>query len=200
MSSSQQISKPPNNPRSLKSVSEVPSDASLARLMKPPSSNIISVPAQSGCSTLQSGGYRNKVALKPGHSAMDWSSLSISKGRTGALVTGIDKLISDPEICKINNPQVLMALKQGLPAFKIYPPLNINLAHLKQHKTADDCWCVLGNKVYCITAYLDFHPGGVDILLRSAAGKNATVLFDKYHRWVNYEKLLEHCYVGICIS
>ncbi|CEP60863.1 Irc21p LALA0_S02e01354g [Lachancea lanzarotensis] len=172
-------------------------NSAFSRLMKPfSSSNTMSTPAQAGCSTLRGGGYRNKVALKPGHSAMDWSVLSNNKGKTGILITGIKKLLSDPEVAKINSPQALMALQHGVPSFKIYPPLKITMAHLKQHNTADDCWCVLGNKVYCITAYLDFHPGGSDILLKSAAGKDGTAAFERYHRWVNYERFLETSYIG----
>ncbi|SCU92091.1 LAFA_0F07954g1_1 [Lachancea sp. 'fantastica'] len=183
----------PDNSRSSKD------DSLLSRFLKPPSTNMMSTPAQAGCSTLRGGGYRNKVALKPGHSAMDWSVLSNTKGKTGKLVTGIEKLLADPEIHKINNPQALKALQHGVPAFKIYPPLKITMAHLKQHKSADDCWCVIGNKVYCIASYLDFHPGGAEILLKSAAGRNGTAMFEKYHRWVNYERLLETSYVGTFI-
>ena len=36
---------------------------------------------------------------------------------------------------------------------------------------------ILGN-VYNITPYLDFHPGGVDELMRGA-GKDGTALFDE---------------------
>jgi hypothetical protein len=50
------------------------------------------------------------------------------------------------------------------------------VVQLKQHNTADDAWICVRGKVYNITPYLKFHPGGVDQILRGA-GKDATKLF-----------------------
>ncbi|KAJ8640918.1 hypothetical protein MRB53_017612 [Persea americana] len=58
------------------------------------------------------------------------------------------------------------------------------------------CWTVLKGRVYNISPYMKFHPGGVDMLMK-AAGKDCTSLFNKYHAWVNAEFLLEKCLVGI---
>ncbi|KAG2443727.1 hypothetical protein HXX76_002073 [Chlamydomonas incerta] len=55
---------------------------------------------------------------------------------------------------------------------------------------------VLRGKVYNISPYLRFHPGGVPILMK-AAGKDGTALFTKYHPWVNADALLEKCLVGL---
>lgn len=55
---------------------------------------------------------------------------------------------------------------------------------------------VLRGKVYNISPYLRFHPGGVPILMK-AAGKDGTALFSKYHPWVNADALLEKCLVGL---
>ncbi|SCU89465.1 LANO_0D05028g1_1 [Lachancea nothofagi CBS 11611] len=187
-------------PDALKARLELPGRSGVSRLMKPEMANPSSMSAQAGCSTLRGGGYRNKVSLKPGYSAMDWSELSNTKGKRGMLIAGIEKLINDPEIQRFNNPQALMGLQHGLPPFKIFPPLKVNRAQLEKHTTRDDCWCVLKKRVYCISSYLDFHPGGPDILIKTAGGKDATALFDKYHRWVNYERLLETCYIGEYIS
>eukprot|EP00878_Enallax_costatus_P007949 GHUV01008315.1.p2 GENE.GHUV01008315.1~~GHUV01008315.1.p2 ORF type:complete len:164 (+),score=30.50 GHUV01008315.1:306-797(+) len=73
---------------------------------------------------------------------------------------------------------------------------DITLEEVKQHKTADDAWVVLHGKVYNITPYLKFHPGGADILVK-AAGRDATSLFNKYHPWVNAHALLERCLLGL---
>lgn len=43
-------------------------------------------------------------------------------------------------------------------------------------------------QVYNVTPYLDYHPGGADILLKTA-GKDCTALFNKYHAWVNIDGL-----------
>lgn len=71
----------------------------------------------------------------------------------------------------------------------------ITKAEVKQHRSEDDAWTILKGRVYNITRYLKFHPGGVDMLMKGA-GKDCTALFNKYHSWVNAEYLLEKCLVG----
>lgn len=73
---------------------------------------------------------------------------------------------------------------------------DITLEEVRQHRTADDAWMVLHGKVYNITPYLHYHPGGADILMK-AAGKDGTSLFNKYHPWVNAHALLEKCLIGL---
>lgn len=62
----------------------------------------------------------------------------------------------------------------------------IRQSELACHNTVEDGWLSLRGKVYNVTPYLHYHPGGVHIL-QPVLGKDATVLFDKYHRWVNIE-------------
>jgi cytochrome b involved in lipid metabolism len=62
----------------------------------------------------------------------------------------------------------------------------IRNSELACHNKVEDGWLSLRGKVYNITPYLHYHPGGVHIL-QSVLGKDATALFDKYHRWVNIE-------------
>jgi len=47
----------------------------------------------------------------------------------------------------------------------------ITLDELAQHNTKDDCWQAYGGKVYNVTPYLKYHPGGVPQLMK-AAGKD----------------------------
>ena len=54
----------------------------------------------------------------------------------------------------------------------------------------------MNGKVYNITQYLAYHPGGEKILM-SRAGKDCTVLFNKYHAWVNGDSMLSKCQVGV---
>lgn len=72
----------------------------------------------------------------------------------------------------------------------------ISMTEVKQHKTEGPIWTVLKGRVYNISPYMKFHPGGVDMLMK-AAGKDCTALFNKYHAWVNAEFLLEKCLVGV---
>ena len=47
---------------------------------------------------------------------------------------------------------------------------------LKQHNTRQDAWTVINGKVYNVTPYLAFHPGGEKELMR-VAGRDGTKLF-----------------------
>lgn len=112
-----------------------------------------------------------KIALKPGHSPLDWAQLKSS----GKNLRG-------------NPPQSPLA-RSG----------RISTQELQKHTSIEDCWTVLEGTVYNITPYLDFHPGGVPQLLR-AAGKDGTKLFAELHPWVNYAMMLDKCAVGIYIG
>jgi cytochrome b involved in lipid metabolism len=81
-----------------------------------------------------------------------------------------------------------MRSKFGLP--------RITLEELSLHNTEGDCWTAYQGKVYNITDYLHYHPGGVKKLMLGA-GKDCTELFDRYHRWVNCDAFLGKFCVGI---
>ncbi|KAI3425565.1 Cytochrome b5 heme-binding domain-containing protein [Psidium guajava] len=72
----------------------------------------------------------------------------------------------------------------------------ISMEEVKQHQLDGSMWTVLKGRVYNISPYMKFHPGGVDMLMK-AVGKDCTSLFNKYHAWVNDEFLLEKCLVGV---
>uniref|UniRef100_A0A8D8CD79 Cytochrome b5 reductase 4 n=1 Tax=Culex pipiens TaxID=7175 RepID=A0A8D8CD79_CULPI len=142
---------------------------SVGKTVKNASTSPIKTPvAQIKSSTRQqptgsaTGNPRNKTALKPGHSLMDWIRL----GNSGADLAGTGG--------------------------RVRP---VSHAELAEHNKAGDMWMAIRGKVYNVTSYLDFHPGGVDELTRGA-GKDATSLFDEVHAWVNYESLLAKCFVG----
>ena len=62
-----------------------------------------------------------------------------------------------------------------------------------------DAWTVLGGKVYNISPYAPYHPGGEPELMR-AAGRDGSKLFGEVHPWVNWEGMLEGCLVGIAVE
>ena len=70
---------------------------------------------------------------------------------------------------------------------------------LAKHNTVDDAWMCIRGQVYNVTPYMEYHPGGVDELMRGA-GKDATALFDEVHNWVNYRSMLAKCQVGQLVS
>ena len=113
---------------------------------------------------------RKKVVLAPGHSPLDWAALT-SKTPKHKL-RGVNP----------NTP----------PA----PYVRIPASEMKNHSSQDDCWTCINGKVYNITPYINFHPGGVEEIMK-CAGRDGTALFNKYHSWVNPERLLENCMIGI---
>lgn len=118
----------------------------------------------------QRSSARRKVTLAPGHSPLDWAALS-----------------------RTTPKHVLRGVNPNTP-----PAHYVRVPHseLKKHSSREDCWTCINGKVFNITPYLNFHPGGVDELMK-CAGRDGTVLFNKYHSWVNPERLLESCMVGI---
>ncbi|KAL3665157.1 hypothetical protein V7S43_009786 [Phytophthora oleae] len=75
------------------------------------------------------------------------------------------------------------------------PRRSITMEEVSRHNTEEDCWSVLDGKVYNMTPYLKFHPGGVADLMLSAGG-DCTDLFNENHPWVNGHSMLEKCYIG----
>mmetsp|Transcript_179 Transcript_179/g.671 ORF Transcript_179/g.671 Transcript_179/m.671 type:complete len:184 (+) Transcript_179:65-616(+) len=71
----------------------------------------------------------------------------------------------------------------------------MSMAEVFEHRSEHDCWTVLNGKVYNLTPYLHYHPGGIPMLM-SVAGKDCTTLFNKYHRWVNGSTMLQKCELG----
>jgi alkylation response protein AidB-like acyl-CoA dehydrogenase/predicted heme/steroid binding protein len=61
-----------------------------------------------------------------------------------------------------------------------------------KHNTENDAWIIINGKVYDITKFYRFHPGGAKLLLR-AAGTDASKQFYQFHKIEvldKYEKLL----------
>ncbi|KAL5009724.1 hypothetical protein ScPMuIL_012029 [Solemya velum] len=73
--------------------------------------------------------------------------------------------------------------------------MDISQEELEKHNKPNDAWTSLRGRVYNITQYMDFHPGGSEEL-NKGAGKDCTQLFDEIHKWVNAESMLQKCYIG----
>ncbi|KXN84768.1 Cytochrome b5 reductase 4 [Leucoagaricus sp. SymC.cos] len=69
---------------------------------------------------------------------------------------------------------------------------------LKQHNNREDAWTAINGKVYNITPYIEFHPGGEKELMR-VAGRDGTKLFALTHAWVSADMMLDACLVGFLI-
>ncbi|GAO13770.1 hypothetical protein UVI_02018660 [Ustilaginoidea virens] len=111
-----------------------------------------------------------KVTLEPGHSPLDWARVSGPDADLRGVVPGTSYLRVTPSM-------------------------------LRRHtgRLGRDAWMALNGKVYNITPYANFHPGGVPELMRGAA-RDGTKLFGEVHPWVNYETMLASCLVGLLVD
>ncbi|KAJ5406577.1 hypothetical protein N7465_007861 [Penicillium sp. CMV-2018d] len=112
-----------------------------------------------------------KVVLQPGFSPLDWAALA-----------------ANPK----NNLR-----GEGLPPGL----LRVTPSMLKEYhgRKGRDAWTSYNGKVYNISPYAPYHPGGKGELLRGA-GKDSAQLFQEVHPWVNWEGILGECLIGILVS
>ncbi|PSC74877.1 B5 [Micractinium conductrix] len=54
------------------------------------------------------------------------------------------------------------------------------MAEVATHNAADDCWIVISGKVYDITGWLPYHPGG-EMPLLAQCSRDATAAFNMQH-------------------
>ncbi|WWC59983.1 uncharacterized protein I303_102546 [Kwoniella dejecticola CBS 10117] len=59
----------------------------------------------------------------------------------------------------------------------VQPAGTYSLEQLKEHNTRESLWMLLHDKVYDITAFMDEHPGGDEVLVEEA-GRDATEAFE----------------------
>ncbi|BCS24155.1 uncharacterized protein APUU_40599A [Aspergillus puulaauensis] len=112
-----------------------------------------------------------RAVLEPGFSPLDWAALTSNPNHKlrGANLP--------PSLIKVT-PSMLKA---------------------QNGRKGSDAWTSYQGKVYNISPYLPFHPGGKGELLRGA-GKDSGKLFLEVHPWVNWDAILGECCVGILVS
>jgi cytochrome b involved in lipid metabolism len=149
-----------------------PSPSAAASLRVPATKVLSNTSMAPTSSTLpQTGKPSRKVILQPGHSPLDWAILT-------------------------KNPNSKLR-GNDLPSQLI----RVTPSQLKYHngRNGKDAWSVYEGKVYNISPYLPFHPGGEGELMRGA-GKDAGRLFMEVHPWVNWHNMLAECMVGILVG
>ncbi|KAG8755849.1 hypothetical protein FRC14_003610 [Serendipita sp. 396] len=76
--------------------------------------------------------------------------------------------------------------------------LRVTPSMLKEHNKKDDAWSSFSGKVYNMTPYLPYHPGGEKELMR-VAGRDGTKLFALTHAWVSVDMMMDACLVGLMV-
>ncbi|KAL6829357.1 hypothetical protein J3E69DRAFT_331103 [Trichoderma sp. SZMC 28015] len=111
-----------------------------------------------------------QVVLTPGHSPLDWA--------------------------RISGPSAdLRGVASSTPYLRVTP----SMLKVQTGRKGKDAWMAINGKVYNVTPYAKFHPGGVPELMRGA-GRDGTKLFGEIHPWVNYETMLAACLVGLLVE
>ncbi|KAI4217501.1 MAG: hypothetical protein LQ351_000096 [Letrouitia transgressa] len=165
----------PRVPKTALPLRPPPSAASTLRI--PPARSLAPLPSTNAptTSTLPSASRPSrKVVLEPGHSPLDWANL-VNNPPSSTFLRG-----SDVPVNLIRVPPSLLRYHNG--------------------RKGKNAWGVYQGKVYNLTPYLKFHPGGVDELMKGAGReKDAEKLFSEVHPWVNWDGLLGECMVGILV-
>ena len=147
-----------------------PPPSTASTLRTPPTSSLAPT-----TSTLppQSRPSSKKVLLSPGHSPLDWAHLTFHPP-TPTYLRGA----SVPPDQLIRVPPSVLKLHTG--------------------RKGKDAWGVWQGKVYNLSPYMDFHPGGRDQLMRGVGREGeAERLFLEIHPWVNWEAMLGECMIGV---
>ncbi|KXJ91296.1 cytochrome b5-like heme/steroid binding domain-containing protein [Microdochium bolleyi] len=112
-----------------------------------------------------------KVILEPGRSPLDWARIA-------------------------NHPTSdLRNLPPGTPYLRVTP----SMLKKQTGRKGKDAWTVFNGRVYNISPYMPYHPGGEPELLR-CAGRDGTKLFAEIHPWVNYETMLASSMIGLFVE
>ena len=74
-----------------------------------------------------------------------------------------------------------------------------SLKEVAQHCTADSCWMVIFDKVYDLTEFIEYHPGGYEIMLEYG-GSDATNAFNEKPHTIEAFDMLEKYLIGELIK
>lgn len=113
------------------------------------------------------------IILAPGYSPLDWAALT-------------------------NSPSSNL---RGNDAPANGRLLRVSPAQLRRQtgRKGKDAWTSYQGRVYNVTPYLPFHPGGKGELMKGV-GRDSGELFMEVHPWVNWEGMLGECLVGILVG
>lgn len=55
-------------------------------------------------------------------------------------------------------------------------PRSISVPELRSHRMKDDAWTCINGRVYNISHYVEYHPGGADMILAGAGKVSSMIL------------------------
>ena len=84
------------------------------------------------------------------------------------------------------NPDPMGVKKNGLKEY--------TMEEVAKHNAPPSIWSVYKRFVYDITMYMDYHPGGS--IINKVAGKDMTMLYNKFHAYVNIDKFIGAFKIG----
>ncbi|KAG9445798.1 hypothetical protein H6P81_011926 [Aristolochia fimbriata] len=65
------------------------------------------------------------------------------------------------------------------------------------HSSKNDCWLIIGGKVYDVTGFLEEHPGGDDVLIKASEEGDATEAFEEVGHSSTATSMLTSYQVGV---
>ncbi|XP_043275079.1 cytochrome b5 isoform X2 [Venturia canescens] len=68
-------------------------------------------------------------------------------------------------------------------------------AEVAKHNDSKECWLIIHNSVYNVTAFLNEHPGGEEVLLEQA-GNDATETFEDVGHSSDARQMMEPFKIG----
>ena len=72
----------------------------------------------------------------------------------------------------------------------------VSFEEVREHNDlSKDGWVIFEDKVYAITRYASYHPGGYYVLA-GVTGDDCTVQFNELHPWIQCHAMLKDYYVG----
>ncbi|KAK0942465.1 hypothetical protein LTR29_006051 [Friedmanniomyces endolithicus] len=176
-----------------------PAMKSPAGLMAPPPrlSGVQRAPPPSSASSLRAPGTGPLPNRGPPIGSQQRISATLSPNGTAVSVPNPrGKVLLSPG----HSPMDWAALTRSgnladVPMFQRVTPSELKCMTGRKGKPAWSSW---QGKVYNITPYLPFHPGGEAELMK-AAGRDGAKLFMDVHPWVNWENMLGSCMVGVLV-
>ena len=76
---------------------------------------------------------------------------------------------------------------------------DITIEELQQHNTPDSTWVTIDDKVYDVTKWINYHPGGQSAIT-NVAGRDVSDLMRRMHRPEHWQPKIKHWLVGRLVA